>query len=110
MGRWYKREELGLETHFETGVIKNDEERRRVYSLVYDQFLGHHLLDSLVTILNGYYCLDRKKIKGDCRRFFHGLFPKSNIYFPENTYYFSNELLSENEYRLVDTGQIPQWR
>jgi hypothetical protein len=42
---------------------------------------------------------------------FHRNFPDADVFFPgDTTYYFSNELLPGNEFRMVDTKRAPEWR
>jgi hypothetical protein len=45
------------------------------------------------------------------RKKFDRLFPDSSSFFPAHTmFYFSNEILPGNEFRLVDLKRAPEWR
>src|SRR5206468_4847881 len=78
--------------------------REQHYSLVYDHFIGRELFDYLLGVLTRFYGADKAAIRGRVSEAFHRLFPDSRDFFPSGTtYYFSDELLPGNEFRLVDT-------
>ena len=50
-------------------------------------------------------------VRGRVAEAFHRNFPDADVFLPgDTTYYFSNERLPGNEFRLVDTKRAPEWR
>jgi siderophore synthetase component len=81
------------------------------YSLLYDRFIGCELFDYLLQVLTKFYEVDEKSVRRHVVEAFHHSFPDSELFFPpDTTFYFSNELLPGNEFRLVDTKEPPRWR
>ncbi|HZF41087.1 MAG TPA: short-chain oxidoreductase, partial [Blastocatellia bacterium] len=85
--------------------------REQHYSLVYDHFIGRELFDYLLGVLTRFYSAKESAVRGRVAEAFHRNFPDADAFLPgDTTYYFSNELLPGNEFRLVDTMQAPEWR
>jgi hypothetical protein len=85
--------------------------REQHYSLVYDHFIGRELFDYLLGVLTRFYSAKESVVRGRVAEAFHRNFPDADVFLPaDTTYYFSNELLPGNEFRLVDTKRAPEWR
>jgi hypothetical protein len=85
--------------------------REQHYSLVYDHFIGRELFDYLLKLLTHFYAVDDELVRRSVANVFHRDFPNAVELFPaDTTYYFSNEILPGNEFRLIDTKQAPEWR
>src|SRR5499426_4449460 len=85
--------------------------REQHYSLVYDHFIGRGLFDYLLGVLTRFYSVKESKVRGRVAEAFHRNFPDADLILPgDTTYYFSNELLPGNEFRLVDMKRTPEWR
>ena len=107
------RERNGLDMPFLGSLIGVDTEypREQHYSLVYDHFIGKELFGYLLELLKRVYGADEDTVRRRIRDAFHRNFPDSDSFFPAHTmFYFSNELLPGNDFRLVDMKQEPQWR
>jgi hypothetical protein len=85
--------------------------REQHYSLVYDHFIGRELFDYLLGVLTRFYSVKESAVRGRVAEAFHRNYPDADVFLPaDTTYYFSNELLPGNEFRLVDTKRAPEWR
>jgi hypothetical protein len=85
--------------------------REQHYSLVYDHFIGRELFDYLMGVLTRFYSAKESVVRGRMAEAFHRNFPDADLLLPrDTTYYFSNELLPGNEFRLVDMKRAPDWR
>jgi hypothetical protein len=85
--------------------------REQHYSLIYDHFVGRELFDYLLVVLTRFYSAKESTVRSRVAEAFHRNFPDAELFFPgDTTYYFSNELLPGNEFRLVDTKRAPEWR
>jgi hypothetical protein len=85
--------------------------REQHYSLVYDHFIGRELFDYLLGVLTRFYSAKESVVRGRVAEAFHRNFPDADVFLPgDTTYYFSNELLPGNDFRLVDTKRAPEWR
>jgi len=107
------RRQAGLDVPFIGSWVGSDTgyPREQHYSLVYDRFIGHELFDYLLAVLKRFYAADEGKVRRRVVEAFHQSFPDSDRFLPaRTTYYFSNELLPGNEFRLVDTKRAPEWR
>src|SRR5436190_1062419 len=107
------RKLAGLDVPFTNVSIGSDTSypREQHYSLVYDRFIGHELFNYLVQVVTHFYQADEVRIRRRVAEAFHRFFPDSARFFPaRTTYYYSKELLPDNEFRLVDTHQAPEWR
>lgn len=91
--------------------VDTDYPRQSYYSLIYDGFVGHHLFDYLAKVLDRFYSIKVKDLRRSCQEAFHGYFPDAGLFFPDNTtFYFSEEPLSGNKYKIIDMKQAPEWR
>jgi siderophore synthetase component len=107
------RRQAGLEVPFMGSLIGSDTEypKEQHYSLAYDRFIGNELFDYLLKLLKRFYVADEGRVRRRVREAFHRNFPASNSFFPAHTmFYFSNELLPGNDFRLVDMKRAPEWR
>lgn len=104
------RKKNGLHLNFSQSHQIEPEKRQALYSLKYDFFMGHHLFDYLTSLLNRYYGISSSLIQNICKEYFHSCFPNSGSYFSDKTFYYSNEILPENKYKLIETSDKPNWR
>src|SRR5437762_2800402 len=107
------RRGAGLELPFVGSIIGADTPypREQHYSLVYDHVIGRELFSYLLGVLARFYGASECAVGGRIAEAFHRNFPDAQDFFPaRTTYYFSNELLPGNEFRLVDTKRAPEWR
>jgi hypothetical protein len=105
------RKQAGLEVMGASIGTDTPYPREQHYSLVYDHFIGRELFDFLLGILTRFYSAKESAVRGRVAEAFHRNFPDADVFFPgDTTYYFSNELLPGNEFRLVDTKRAPEWR
>ena len=85
--------------------------RQHRYSLVYDHYIGRELFSYLLDILVRFYAVEESHVRARISDAFHRSFPDAHIFFPsETTYYYSNEILPGNKFRLIDMEQAPEWR
>ncbi|PSC05962.1 short-chain oxidoreductase [Alsobacter soli] len=88
-----------------------DEEVQGHYSLVYDQFLGHHFFDYVLVILKGYYGADEELVRARVREIFRRFFPDADRLFPAGTMFkFRNGAPPDSKATLEDMRQAPGWR
>lgn len=104
------RETLQLPMQFPKSHLIMDENRERIYSLKYDAFIGHHLFDYLSSLLEKFYKIDPKIIQADCKETFYKSFPRADLYFKDKTFYYSDEIFSENKHKIIETNDPPKWR
>ncbi len=106
------RRQAGLEVPFLGSLIGSDTNypKEQHYSLVYDRFIGNELFDYLLKLLKRFYFADEDRVRSRVKEAFHRNFRDSRRFFPNTMFYFSNELLPGNDFRLVDMQQAPQWR
>jgi hypothetical protein len=105
------RKQAGLEVLDASFGADTPYPREQSYSLVYDHFIGRELFDYLLGILTRFYSAKESAVRGRVAEAFHRNFPDADVFLPgDTTYYFSNELLPGNEFRLVDTKRTPEWR
>lgn len=104
------REKRQLPMRFPKSHLIKDENRESIYSLKYDAFIGHHLFDYFSSLLERFYGIDPKVIQASCKDTFHKFFPDADLYFKDKTFYYSNESLSENKPKIVETVDPPKWR
>lgn len=108
-----RRKQNGLDSPFTGGIIEEDTlySQKEHYSLVYDHFIGHELFDFLLEVLIRFFSVEEALIQSKIKEAFHLNFPDADFFFPKDTtYYFSNEMLPDNEFRLVNTKEAPKWR
>ncbi len=85
--------------------------REQHYSLVYDHFIGRELFESLLGLLTHFYAVPERPARNRIAESFHQCFPDAEAFFPGGTtYYFSDEMLPGNDFRLVDMRRPPRWR
>ncbi|MBI3863806.1 MAG: short-chain oxidoreductase [Planctomycetia bacterium] len=85
--------------------------REQHYSLVYDHFIGREFFGYLLQVLTRFYAASEREVRNRIAEAFHEYFPDADEFFPSaTTYYFSNELLPGNDFKLVDMKQAPEWR
>jgi hypothetical protein len=105
------RKRAGLEVMGPSTGTDTPYPREQHYSLVYDHFIGRELFDYLLGVLTRFYSAKESVVRGRVAEAFHRNFPDADVFLPgDTTYYFSNELLPGNEFRLVDTKRAPEWR
>jgi hypothetical protein len=105
------RKQAGLEVMGASIGTDTPYPREQQYSLVYDHFIGRELFDYLLGVLTRFYSAKEAAVRGRVAEAFHRNFPDADVFLPgDTTYYFSNELLPGNEFRLVDTKRAPEWR
>jgi len=105
------RKQAGLEVLDASFGTDTPYPREQHYSLVYDHFIGRELFDYLLGVLTRYYSAKEYVVRGRVAEAFHRNFPDADDFLPgDTTYYFSNELLPGNEFKLVDTKRAPEWR
>jgi siderophore synthetase component len=107
------REHAGLATRFEHACLGRDTPypREQHYSLVYDRFVGHELLDGLLALLVRSYGADAHRVRRRVREAFHRAFPEAADCFPgRTTFYYGDRLLPDNAFELVDQKRPPEWR
>jgi hypothetical protein len=100
-------------------VISRDlaQPRAHVLSLVYDSFLGHHLLSFVARLVRDRFGLDPGVLQRFARKVFAaradaGAVPgmAAEPLLPPTVYYYDDQLHPDGDWRLVDTGAAPQWR
>ena len=107
------RRRAGLDNPFIGSSIGSDTPypKEQHYSLVYDRFIGHELFDYLLGILKRTYTADEMRVRQSVRDAFHRSFPDSDRYLLADTmFYFSDELLPGNEFKLINLKRAPEWR
>lgn len=88
-----------------------DEALKQYYSLVYDQFIGHHFFDYVLGTLQLYYEVDDEFVRAQVREIFHRSFPDADHFFPARTMFkFRNESSPDRKVMLEDMQQAPVWR
>lgn len=83
--------------------------RPQVLSLVYDSFLGHHTLSYVAELLRERFGVPEPVLHAHARRVFADRFQGRRL-LPETVHYYDDVLHPDGGWRLVDTGQPPQWR
>jgi hypothetical protein len=107
------RRHNGLEIPFVGSLIGFDTEypKEQHYSLIYDRFIGNELFDYLLDLLKRFYGANEERVRSCVREAFQRSFPDSHKFFPAHTmFYFSDELLPGNDFKLVDMKCLPEWR
>lgn len=104
-----KRKELNLHTNFCADKLINKDIIKH-YSLHYDSTIGHHLFEYLAKMLERYYNINPAIIEKSARDIFRNCFPDAHLYFNNKVYYYTNKILPNNNFELVETGHNPKWR
>ncbi|MFJ6661242.1 ferric iron reductase [Streptomyces sp. NPDC091377] len=81
----------------------------RVFSLVYDSYMAHHALDRLAQVAADRLGVPTTHLHQAARETFtaHG---GRTLPFPDTVFYYENQLLPDDGWRLRDTGATPTWR
>ncbi|WP_414473918.1 IucA/IucC family C-terminal-domain containing protein [Microvirga sp. M2] len=88
-----------------------DEAVKQHYSLVYDQFIGHHFFDYVAGILKRDYGVDEAIVRAQVREVFHHSFPDADRLFPLRTMFkFRTQSPPDRSVVLEDMQQPPVWR
>ncbi|WP_414474377.1 IucA/IucC family C-terminal-domain containing protein [Microvirga sp. M2] len=107
------RHRAGLEIPFlgRGMAADTDEAVKQHYSLVYDQFIGHHFFGYVAGILKSYYGVDEEIVRAQVREVFHRSFPDAGRSFPARTMFkFRNEVPPGRNVMLEDMQQPSVWR
>lgn len=83
--------------------------RAQVFSLVYDSFLGSHMLSYVAQLVRRRFGVDPEALHRFARKVFAAQIGPEPL-LPETVYYYDRALLPDGNWRLVDTGQPPCWR
>jgi hypothetical protein len=79
-------------------------------STIYDKSVGKMLFDQIGNLLHFHYKIDPAVLQQRCQEEFVRCFPNFYEYFPEKTYNYSDQPISENAFDYVCTGEFPKWR
>jgi hypothetical protein len=107
------RRQAGLDVPFMGSSVGSDTPfpKEQHYSLVYDRFIGHELFNYLLGVVKHFYQADELRVRRRVAKAFHRCFPDSDGFLPaRTTFYFSDELLPGNEFKLVNLKRVPEWR
>jgi len=83
--------------------------REQVWSLTYDSFMGHHVLQRLAALLRDHFGVSVAALQSAAREAFATRGGSPSL-LPPTVYYYDNTLLDAGNWRLVDTGEAPLWR
>lgn len=94
-----------------TNVITRDiaMAREQVLSLVYDSFMSHHVFMFLARVVTGRFGVEDTALREAAKDEFASVDGSANL-LPQTVYYYDDVLHPDGAWRLVDTGQAPQWR
>lgn len=82
----------------------------KMLSLVYDRFMGNHLLAYIARVAEERFELPARRLHGAAKEIFRANIGDLADLFPAHEHYYSDRLLPENRWELVDTGREPAWR
>lgn len=82
----------------------------RVLSLVYDRFMGHHHLAYLARAAQEHLGLPTGRLQAAAQEIFRARIGALGSLFPAQEFYYSDELLPNNRWELIDTCERPVWR
>jgi len=82
----------------------------QMLSLVYDRFMGDHLLAYIARVAEERFQLPAHRMKQAAKELFKANIGDLSSLFPGREYYYSDRLLPNNTWELVDTGREPAWR
>lgn len=105
------RDGLGLLGLPGVNVISRDIQfpSEQVLSLVYDSFMGHHALAFIARLASARFGVRHGALEDVARETFASHAGDRRL-LPETVYYYDNEIYEGGKWRLVDTGERPQWR
>jgi hypothetical protein len=86
-----------------------DKPREHVFSLVYDSFLGHHTLAFIARLAADRFGVDPAALHRFAKQVFAAR-PELAGLLPATVYYYDDRLRAGGDWRLIDTGALPQWR
>ncbi|MET7424912.1 hypothetical protein [Dactylosporangium sp. NPDC005555] len=76
-----------------------------VFSLTYDSFMGHHALSYVAALASERFGVRPARLHAAARAAF-----TAQDLLPETVFYYDNVLYDNGDWKLVDTGQTPDWR
>ncbi len=76
-----------------------------VFSLTYDSFMGHHALSYVAALAESRWGVPPSTLHAAARAAF-----TAPDLLPPTVYYYDNVLYDNNDWKLVDTGERPEWR
>lgn len=85
-------------------------EAGQVYSLLYDTYIGHHLFDPIARLIEQTYHIPSAILQEQVRAYFQSFQPNDLVVWPTGTYGYSDELLSNNRFRIVQQEPVARWR
>jgi ferric iron reductase FhuF-like transporter len=86
-----------------------DKPRGHVFSLVYDSFLGHHTLAFVARLAQQRLGVDPAALHRYAQRVFAARGEAAGL-LPGTVYYYDDRLHTGGDWKLIDTGGLPQWR
>jgi len=103
------RKKNGLKTNFKKHIMGEECPKEVSYSLVYDQYLGKHVLDKFVNLLNREFGIPKASIIIEIRKLFEQYFDRS--LFPENYYYLYKKVkFVDNNTKFERYNRKPKYR
>ncbi|MEV0562223.1 IucA/IucC family C-terminal-domain containing protein [Dactylosporangium sp. NPDC050588] len=76
-----------------------------VFSLTYDSFMGHHALSYVAALASSLWQVPPAALHAVAREAF-----TAQDLLPPTVFYYDNVLYDNGDWKLVDTGQHPDWR
>ena len=76
-----------------------------VFSLTYDSFMGHHALSYVAALAEACWGVRPSSLHGAARAAF-----TAQDLLPPTVFYYDNVLYENSDWKLVDTGERPDWR
>ncbi|WP_327001359.1 hypothetical protein OHA72_40415 [Dactylosporangium sp. NBC_01737] len=76
-----------------------------VFSLTYDSFMGHHALSYVAALASDRWGVRPASLHAAARAAF-----TARDLLPPTVFYYDNVLYENNDWKLVDTGERPDWR
>nr|BFE58713.1 hypothetical protein GCM10020063_032390 [Dactylosporangium thailandense] len=76
-----------------------------VFSLTYDSFMGHHALSYVAALAQSRWSVPPSALHTAARAAF-----TAPDLLPETVFYYDNVLYDNGDWKLVDTGERPDWR
>ncbi|WP_433199373.1 ferric iron reductase [Dactylosporangium sp. CS-047395] len=76
-----------------------------VFSLTYDSFMGHHALSYVAALAASRWRVPASSLHEAAREAF-----TAPDLLPRTVFYYDNVLYDNGDWKLVDTGEPPQWR
>ncbi|MFC4015088.1 IucA/IucC family C-terminal-domain containing protein [Nonomuraea purpurea] len=83
--------------------------RDQVFSLTYDSFLAHHVLERLARVAERTLGVQPPELRRAAREAFTAV-GGADVPLPRTVYYYDDRLHPPGRWRLVDTGAPPAWR